>query len=42
MLEKKSVLVTNEFLEDIISVIDILYPIYYKTKVILPSISISI
>ena len=34
--------VTNDFLEDMISVLDFLYPVYYKTKVILPAISISV
>ena len=33
-----SVLVTNDFLEDMISVLDLLYPVYYKTKVIVPAI----
>ena len=28
------VVVTNEFLEDMISVLDLLYPVYYKIKVI--------
>ena len=33
-----SLVVTSEFLEDMISVLDIIYPVYYKTKVILPEI----
>ena len=37
-----SVVVTNDFLEDMILVLDLLYPFYYKTKVILPEILISI
>ena len=37
-----SVEVTNEFLEDTILVLDLLYPFYYKTKLILPEIPISV
>ena len=37
-----SLVVTNDFLEDMISVLDLFYPIYYKIKAILPAISISI
>ena len=33
-----SLVVTNDFLEDMISVLDFLYPVNYKTKVILPTI----
>ena len=33
---------SNEFLEDMILVIDIIYPVYYKTKVIVQVISISV
>ena len=29
-----SVVVTNDFLEDMISVLDLIYPVYYKIKVI--------
>ena len=32
----------NEFLEDMISVLDLIYPVYYKTRVILLAISISV
>ena len=35
-LKLLSVVVTNAFLEDMISVLDLLYPGYYKTKVIVP------
>ena len=37
-----SFVVTNEFLEDMILVLDLLYPIYYKTKLILPEVSIGV
>ena len=37
-----SLVATNEFLEDMILVIDPLYPVYYKTKVIVRVISISV
>ena len=33
-----SVVVTNDFLEDMILVLGLLYPVYYKNKVILPAI----
>ena len=36
-LEKISLVVTNAFLEDMISVLDLLYPFYYKIKVIFNS-----
>ena len=37
-----SVVVTNNFLEDMISLIDLLYPVNYKTKVIVLAILISV
>ena len=37
-----SVVLTNDFLGEMILVIDLLYPVYYKTKLIVPAISISI
>ena len=37
-----SLVVTNAFLEEMILVLDLIYPVYYKTKIILPAISISV
>ena len=37
-----SIVVTNDFLEDMIPVLDLLYLVYYKTKIIVPAISISV
>ena len=37
-----SIVVTNDFLEDMISVLDLFYPVYHKTKVIILEISISV
>ena len=41
-LKISSVVVTIDFLEEMISVLALLYPVYQKTKVILPAISISV
>ena len=41
-LEILSVVVTNDFLEDMILVLGIIYLVYHKTKVILPAVLISV
>ena len=38
LFDKFSVVVTNDFLEDMIFMLDLIYLYYYKTKVILPAI----